>query len=620
MSLFSALNTGQSGLNASQTAVTTTSHNISNANNESYTRQRVQFQASTPFHTQPGDIGTGVMVTSIVRIHDEFVYKRLKNTSNALSYDTYAQQSLKEVAQYFPDLQDVGISADLTEYFNAWNDLSSNASEGAQKIALVQSAATLTQNIQTARDTLRTMQDSINEQLKTALDEVNSIGERIANLNKEIGRIESIKGNNANDLRDQRDELELTLAKLLNFSVYKGEITSDNSIDANMTDQGMDYYLNISGNSFVDGATFHPLVIDNVSNQSNYFSIYSEIQDGTRYNMTEKIQGGKVGAMLDLRGRVFSPLENSGFPKDGTIQGYIDDLDTFAQTLMTQTNTVYAQSAQLQMQSANLKEVSGETSLSNSFSNLQEGSFEVVVYDKQGKEIGRKEIFINSTTTMSDDTYGDSIVTQFKANSDDNADNNATNDIDDYFSAVYSYSDLTSEGSLSFSPKNTLDGYTIALVDKGTHFPGIVGMSQFFSGTDASNIEVNSVYKKDPSKMQGYAAPIAGNNQVANAMVQLQYEKVSFYRKNGIEAQESMEGFYRFLTTRIATDGEKVISSYNTNQALYNTVYSEFQSISGVNVDEELINLMKFQTAYNANAKIITTIDQMLDTLLGIKN
>ena len=140
MSLFSALNTGRSGLNASQTSVTTTSHNIANANNEFYTRQRVTYAASTPFHTQPGDIGTGVSVTSIVRIHDEFVYTRLKSTANALSYDTYSQQTLKEVAQYFPDLQDVGIAADLTDYYAAWNDLSSNASEGAQKIALVQTA------------------------------------------------------------------------------------------------------------------------------------------------------------------------------------------------------------------------------------------------------------------------------------------------------------------------------------------------------------------------------------------------------------------------------------------------------------------------------------------------
>lgn len=618
MSLFSALNTGRSGLNASQTAVTTTSHNIANANNEFYTRQRVTYAASTPFHTQPGDIGTGVSVTSIVRIHDEFVYTRLKSTANALSYDTYSQQTLKEVAQYFPDLQDVGVATDLADYYAAWNDLSSNASEGAQKIALVQTAATLTQDIQTSRETLRKLQDSLNDQLKTNMEEVNSLGEQIAALNRQIGNVESIEGNNANDLRDKRDELELTLSKLLSFSVFKGEISSDNSIDPNMTDQGMDYYLNIAGNSFVDGGTFHPLVIDNVANESNYYSIYAEVQDGTRYNMTEKISGGKIGAMLDLRGRTIDASVKGGYPQDGIIQGYIDDMDTFAQTLITETNNLYARSARPQMETPPLKDVDDSSYLKTSFSNLQEGTFNVIVYDNQGKEIGRKEITVNAMTTMNNGV--DSIVSQINSGTDDNKDNNALNDVDDYFSATYSYSEGTNEGILSLLPKNALQGYTIAIEDNGTNFPGIVGLSQFFTGTNAASIDIKSEFKKDPTLMQGYDAPVAGNNKVANSMVQMQYEKLNFYRKNGITANETIEGFYRFVTTQIGADGEKAVNSFENSQALYNTVHTEFQSISGVNVDEELINLMKFQTGYNANAKVISTIDQMLDTLLGLKS
>lgn len=614
MSLFSALNTGVSGLNGAQTAVTTTSHNIANANNDFYTRQRVNFAASTPFHTQPGDIGTGVSVTSIVRIHDEFVYTRLKSTANAVSYDAYSKQTLEEVAQYFPDLQDAGIAQDLADYFAGWNDLASNASEGAQKIALVQSASTLSTNIQNARTTLRTLQDSINEQLKTNLEEVNSIGARLADINRQIGNVESIQGNNANDLRDSRDQLELTLAKLVDFSVYKGAIISRNDIDPNMTDQGMDYYLNIAGSSFVDGATFHPLIIDNTGNESNYYSVYSESQDGSRYNMTEQLSGGKIGAMLDLRGRVMDVNSNGGFPKDGTIQNYVDDLDTFAQTLITKSNNIYASSAQLKMQSPLMSDVAGDTSLKNIYSNLQSGTFDVIVYDNAGKEVAKKTITVDTTTTMSDDTFSKSILTQINTSTDDNADNNSLNDVDDRFIATF-----TDNGTFSLSPKNALDGYKIAFVDHGTNFPGVTGISQFFSGTNASNIAVNSDFKRDPSLVQGYSAPVYGNNQVANNMVQMQYNKLSFYQKDGRVATESVEGFYRYVTTNIATDGEKSIKSYDTNNALYNTVNSEFQSISGVSVDEELANLMKFQTAYSANAKIITTIDQMLDTLLGIK-
>ncbi len=115
MGLFSTLNTGISGLNASQVAIGTAGHNIANANNKFYTRQRVVTQASIPFHTSPGDIGTGVSVATIVRIHDEFVYTRLKESSNTLSYDAFSKKSLEEVAKYFPDLDGVGLSVRHTK-------------------------------------------------------------------------------------------------------------------------------------------------------------------------------------------------------------------------------------------------------------------------------------------------------------------------------------------------------------------------------------------------------------------------------------------------------------------------------------------------------------------------
>ncbi|DAB34126.1 MAG TPA: flagellar hook-associated protein FlgK, partial [Sulfurospirillum sp. UBA12182] len=338
MSLFSTLGTGTSGLKASEMGISVAGHNISNANNEYYTRQRLVTQASTPLDTTPGSIGTGVSVTTIVRIHDEFVYSRLKDSSGNLSYDSFMKKSLEEVARYFPDLQDVGLGVDIQNYFASWNDLASNSNDGAQKIALVQNAQTLSTNLKSSRDNIRALQDSINEQLKTNVDEINRIGKEIAELNKAIGRVESLDTNRANDLRDQRDQLELTLSNLVDVSVFKGDLLTENTIDANLTDRGTGYHMNIAGNSLVDGMTFHPLVIENSSNESNYYSIYSESQDGSRVEVTEKLVGGKVGAMLDLRGRHIDPEENSGFPSDGVLQKYIDDLDTFANTFIEQTN------------------------------------------------------------------------------------------------------------------------------------------------------------------------------------------------------------------------------------------------------------------------------------------
>jgi len=618
MSLFSTLNTGVSGLAAAELAISTTGHNISNADNEYYTRQRVSTEASTPLSTIPGDVGTGVSVTSISRIHDEYVFGRLKDSSNSLSYDSYSKSTLEEVAKYFPDLDGVGVGADLQEYYASWNDLASNPDDSSQKIALVESAINLTDNISQSRDSVRTLQNSVNDQLKTNLDEVNRIGEQIAQLNKDISRTEVIEPNRANDLRDQRDKLELTLSDLLDVSVFKGEMQTENVIDPNLTDQGTEYHMNIAGNSFVDGFTFHPLEISNDGNDSSYYSVYSVSQDDSKVEITEKITGGKIGAMLDLRGRNIDKATGSSYPTDGILQGYVDDLDAFAKTFVEQTNNIYARSAQPSMNSFYNDDLKSDSSLMNYSDSLDKGTFDVVMYDNQGHETGRKTISVNELTTM-DDGSTNSIVSQFNTSSDDNSDNNSLNDIDDYFNAVYSYDTNTNRGVLAFDAKDSLSGYTIAIEDNGTNFAGAVGMSAFLEGNNASNIGVVAKYKEDSSSMNAYGAPIDGNNNVANDMVQMQYDKFDFNRANNTTVNDTIEGFYRFTTTQIATDAENAGRNYDTSTALFNTVNAEFQSISGVNVDEELIDLMKYQASYGANAKVITTIDEMLNTLLGIK-
>ncbi len=617
MSLFGTLYTGVSGLKVADLSIATTGHNISNVNNPNYTRQRVVASANIPMHTVPGDVGTGAKIDTIARIHDEFVFKRLKQSSNMLSNTSYSQRRLEEVTKYFPDLQGVGLQEDITGYFNAWNNFASNPSEGSQKINLIQHANTMATNLKDTRNQVRELQNSVNDELKTNVDELNRLGEQIAKINSEIGRVEAGGQARANDLRDQRDHLEMTMAEMVDFSVFKGIMVSENAIDVNLTDQGKDYHLNVAGFSFVDGATFHPLVVENLNNKSSYYSIYHEQEDGRRVDMTNSLQGGKIGAMLDLRGRVISE-DDIGYPKDGILQGYIDDIDAFAKTFIVQTNNIYAESAKEKMVSSSIKNLQANTSLVSFDDTIQRGAFDVIVYDANGKEVARKSINIDGATSM-DDGSPYSIVGQFNSNTDDNKDNNSTNDVDDYFSAIYAYDENYKEGVLSLSPKGGDKGYTIAIEDHGTNLPGVVGMSRFFDGNDGKTISVDFELLNDPGVLQGFSAPVSGNNSVANNMIQMQYDKLTFYRSNGTTSNESIEGFYRFITANVATDAQSTGQKNDTNAALFSTIFSEYQSISGVSLDEELVDLMRFQTAYSANSKVITTIDKLLETLLGIK-
>ena len=124
---------------------------------------------------------------------------------------------------------------------------------------------------------------------------------------------------------------------------------------------------------------------------------------------------------------------------------------------------------------------------------------------------------------------------------------------------------------------------------------------------------------QNPSLINAYKNPVDGDNQVANDMLQIQYHNIEFkYGKTNV-VNATPDGFYRQITAKIATDAQKSGKNVDTSKAVYNAVNQEQQSISGVNIDEELANLLKYQTAYSANAKIISTIDRMLEALLSIK-
>ncbi len=616
MGIFDSLHVGYSGLSTSQSGINTTSHNISNANTEGYSRQRISQKVNPALHDIPGDVGNGTHVETITRIHDEFVYNRLKSASAKLEYNEFSKDTLQEITNYLPDLQDNGIANDLKTFFNDWSNVAQYPGDSAQKILLAQSSDNLAQSIQNTKNRLEKTQERLNDNFIASVDEVNKIAEEIANVNKDINRVESTYQSNANDLRDHRDELEIRLSKLIDATVFKGKIHTDNSVDRSLTDQGKDYNINIAGYNIVDGATFHPLRADDGVSATRINSLYFIDQNGQKSDITSKIRSGKIGAIISLRG---DGVDAEGKATHSKLQNYIDNLDSFAKGMIQGVNSIYAQSPQKELDSHAFASTGNDDKRVLSLDDIKEGSFDVLVYNSAGEVVAKRAININSTTTMNDGT-DDSLIGQLNKKSDDNGDNDGTNDLDDLFTASY-YTDSSDPAHVvsSISIKPRVEGYTIAIQDNGTNFAGALGMHEFFQGNSASDIGLESQYKSDPSKIQAYQSPIDGNNEVASQIVTLQYASLDFDTANGGTTSNTIEGFYRGTTAQIASDAGAATSNYEAAKVLHNTVDEQMKSVSGVDMDEELVNLMKYQTAYQASAKVITAIDQMVDTLLGMK-
>lgn len=607
--IFQGLNTGYTGLSSSQVAINTVGHNIANSENEGYTRQRVKLVSNVPLEQQDYQVGTGVKVDSIDRIHDEFVYKRLNNSKQDKEFSHFSRKTMEEISTLFPEIDDVGIKNNFHNYLNSWSAVAQDFNNISQKTILAQETINLTDSIHDVRDRLIAHQKDLNEQLKVNVDEINRMAEEISNINVKIAISEATTQNNANDLRDQRDTLETAINKLVNTTITKFHLKSNMPVDREINDYTSTYNLSIGGFSIVDGKTFHPIQILNQENANDMYTLYYERQDGYLFDMTGHVKAGKLGALINLRGDKLDPVTD--MPSNGKLQEYIDYLDTFANTLISATNNVYARSAIESMESNQLG-LPGDSVFAESEFNIHAGEFDIIMYDVEGNEKGRRRITIDGSTTV---THGEkSILSQLNRNVDDNANKNELDDFDDKFIAHYT------EGVLTITPKamGEQEGYTIAIEDYGTNFAGAIGLHKFFDGHDASTIALHNPFVNDPSLIKAYGRADEGNNEVANLMLQLQYDKHEFHNR-GTMVKETLSNYFDIITTDVASTTKIAITKDDTFTAQLAAIQREYDSISKVSVDEELTNLVKFQTAYSANAKVISTVDQMIDTLLGIK-
>jgi len=612
-SIFNALHIGYSGLNAAQIGIDTTGHNISNAETEGYSRQRVVTAAAAPLGVDPGQRGTGTQVTDITRIFDSFVYSRYTAAAQNKEYSDTLKKNLEELSTYFPEIDKVGIKDDLQNYYNAWQSLANNPSNTSLKVALAQQTQTLTQHIEQTRSQISTLQNSLNDQVKVNVDDINRIGQQISNLNLEIDKAESGGLNHANDLRDKRNQLELSLSKLIDAKVFVGNTKTNNAVDSNIAEKEGGYVIQVAGFNLVDGGSFHPIGIDSTSNKNGYNDLYYERQDGVKFPFANTVTGGKLGALLELRG---STIGTNGEFEDGFLQETINNLDSFAQGLIESTNNIYAQTATTSMQS-NILSFSDNQSILSTDENFKQGTFDLIVYDVDGNEVGRRAISIDNGTLINDTPQtSNSIVGQINASKDDNNDNNSLNDIDDML--VGTFNNQQNIFQINIKAAYEAKGYSFAIEDHGTNFAGVTGVNRFFDGTDAKSITLNGDLQQDMSKIKGFKSPANGDNQTALDMVQQQFASVTF----GIgrtKSTDTIYGYFDNLVTRVGTRTNSAVISNDSITAQFNSIKQEQDSISKVSIDEEMANLIRYQTSYGAAAKVITTIDQMMTTLLGIK-
>jgi len=205
--LFGSLNTASSGLRAQQSALQTTSHNIANTNTEGYTRQRVTLSANMPqSFAGIGQLGTGVVVSGVTRITDEYVNMQLQNEEASLTRYQQKADVLGQLEALFNEPSETGISQQLSEFFVSWDNLASNPELETAKTMVVRQSETFLDTINHTANNMQSLSENTVDQIQADVLDFNSAAEQLKNINDQIFNA-TVKGESPNDLFDKQDQL-----------------------------------------------------------------------------------------------------------------------------------------------------------------------------------------------------------------------------------------------------------------------------------------------------------------------------------------------------------------------------------------------------------------------------
>lgn len=293
------LNIGKSGLFASKRAMSTTSHNIANANTEGFSRQEVRQETSYTLPEGNYVLGTGTQIQSIKRQHDELVEKKLNNSLTSNKFDKERSLQLSHVEEIFNEINSEGMNKVLNRFFNSMRELSNQPENETIRNVVKENAKIVVGDFHRIQANLDDVRAGINKKIALAVDDINGLTKIIAKLNKEIN-IEEVTDSTANDLRDQRDRAIRDLADYF-------------PIQTHVDDEGQ-YVVNVEGlGSLVSGGLNQELKIGSTVKQGQNSADKGDIEvyfaSRQSINISDNLKGGELGALLKTRNEEIVQLE-----------------------------------------------------------------------------------------------------------------------------------------------------------------------------------------------------------------------------------------------------------------------------------------------------------------------
>ena len=547
------LNVAVSGLLAYQKALATTSHNISNVGTEGYSRQRVTLSTRTPEPAGNGFLGKGVNVTSVDRVYDQFVVTQLNNRTSAFHQLDSFHTMAAQLDSALGDPA-IGLTPAMEQFFNAIQDVANDPTSIPARQVMLSQAETLNEQFAHLDRQFTDLRQSVNTQMSNIITEVNDLAAAIGDLNEDIVMgIGATGGQLPNDLLDQRDVLVNKLSEYVNVSTVPND---DGSINVYIG-TGQSLVLNNQANS---------LQITNNAYDPTQKEI-SLVTPGSTVNITPQMNGGRLGGLLDVREQVIDAGQAA--------------LGRIAVALSNTFNAQHQLGDDLNGNPGglffNAVDTSAPVSLPSSNNDPASGNFTITIDDvSQLKASDYRLNYDGGSGTFSLMRLSDNTV------------------VDSGFNV----------GNLPRTIAN--EGITIDLT--GT----VAGGDSFLLAPTRYASSQMGLAISDPAAVAAAASGNAvGDNSNALALAALQTQgTMDGGRASYLDAYGEMVADIGIQTHRAAVNGD-------AQKALMNQAIEAREAVSGVNLDEEAANLLKYQQAYQASAQVISVVNSLFQTLFN---
>lgn len=551
-------NLGLTGLAAAQNRLQTTGHNINNAATDGYNRQQVMVETAGARPTGAGYIGRGVQSVTVQRAYDNFLFKQLNQSEGQLASFTTYQTEITQINNLFAD-RTVGISPALQKFFDGMNAVASAPADAAARQELLGRASSLVSQLNDTNAFLNAQRENVNIQVTTVVTQINSMVERVRDLNTQIVNARSsVSSHEPNDLLDQRDQLVRELNQL---------------VGVNVIEQDGRFNLTIGGGQvLLGGDTVFPLVSKPMDADPSRVTVATTLPGPNNTTVVReldesRISGGTLGGLLAYRNEALDAVQN--------------DLGRLATGLAEAFNALHKQGV-------DLSQAQGTDFFS--LPDIQP----IPGRDNSGVQLSIQRSDINKLTAqdyrLNYSTQGGYTLTTLPGGQPREL---STDEVD----ALTTGDGLQVDG-LTFklgAPAGDGDSW---IIQPTRNAAGLIGLAV----SAAEKIAV--------------AAP---NTGTANGDVGLKLAKLQTDKVLGNGAMSLNEAFSQ-VVNRVGVLTQKNATSVNAQKTLVQQNYAAQQAFSGVNLNEEYVNLERYQEQFRAASRLIDVSSTLFDTLLSLRN